>query len=124
MGVGTRSAIVSGRAVAGDRLFVGQLVHEVQQACSEATVRAVQQLSEEQLTSVSVEELTGDILADKVPPLIQLHVANHGFTTNVVQLPARHGLSSTPRRESLSGAGRPGFRSRRSAAPDPSLADR
>jgi hypothetical protein len=80
--------------MAGDRLFVGQLMHEVQQMCSEAAVRAVEYLSEEQLTSFSVEELTDDILADKVPPLIHLDVANHGFSTNVVRLPARHGFSS------------------------------
>lgn len=80
--------------MAGDRLFVGQLMHEVQQICSEAAVRAVEQLSEEQLTSLSVEELADDMLAQKVPPLIQLLVAKHGFTTSVVQIPARHGLSS------------------------------
>jgi hypothetical protein len=68
-------------------------MHEVQQACSEAAVRAVEQLSQEHLTSFSVEELVGEILADKVPPLIQLHVANHGFSTNVVQFRGPRRLS-------------------------------
>ncbi len=80
--------------MAGDRLFMGLPVYEVQHRCSEAAARAVQQLSDEQLAGSGIEDLTDAILAEKVPPLIELDTAGHGLTTEVVKRPESRGLSA------------------------------
>jgi hypothetical protein len=79
--------------VAQDRLFTGQLMHQVVSTCAEAAAKAVERLSEADLLGSSVEHLIDEIVADKVPPLFRLDVEHHYREVGSVNVRQRQGLS-------------------------------
>jgi hypothetical protein len=79
--------------MAGDRLFMNMDMSQVTAACQEAAMRAAESFSEEQLTTYGTDPLVEDVVADKVPPLLQLDVARHEITTEIVTISAQQGLA-------------------------------
>lgn len=77
----------------GDRLFMNLDAVQVGQQCAEAADRAVAKLTEAQLRVGSIDQLTQDIVADKVPQQILLDSANHGWTDRIVPIQAQQGLA-------------------------------
>jgi hypothetical protein len=68
-------------------------VAQVEQRCAEAADRAVANLTEMQLRANSSDQLTQQIVADKVPPQIVLDTVNHGWTDRIVPIQAQQGLA-------------------------------
>ena len=79
--------------MAGDRLFMNLDVVYVGQQCAEAADRAVTKLTEAQLRDGSSDQLTQDIVTDKVPQPILLDTANHCLTDRIVPIQAQQGLA-------------------------------
>jgi hypothetical protein len=79
--------------MAGDRLFMNLDVVQVGRQCAEAAQRAVAKLTEAELRAGNSDEITQDVVAEKVPRQIRLDTANHGWTDRIVPIPAQQGLA-------------------------------